>query len=309
MKKTISTEIENGTTVQAPVVYFEQAADACVDLYDASLYRELNNRQFEWAGCGYFRDGFETELVSAELNENYLPEALSGGKNLANRGVKAENFARWFSEVEGASTRRQDFLSLEYDNGTFQYDGKTSEITGVGLYTLNLAVPIQVLRSGEEEFTITADDDTWVYVGSRLVLDMGGVHEAASAKFAIRENGEIYSGVGTEDLAYSGVTLEGESAMVRIFHANRDSGTEAEFKFAFRNMILNVDENMQVAYNPDEPGYMAPLGTSLTVGASVRQSVMDAMVTETWMLVGLMVVMIAAISLARRYLRRGRNQG
>ena len=101
------------------------------------------------------------------------------------------------------------------------------------LFTFNLGVPVRVLADGNEEFSIYADDDTWVYIGDKIVIDMGGVHEATTARFKINNEGEVYSAVNGEEFAYSGVKLTRDTgAIVRIFHADRDS-TESVFSMRF----------------------------------------------------------------------------
>ena len=140
------------------------------------------------------------------------------------------------------------------------------------LFTMNFAVPFTALLSGDERFEITADDDTFVFVGNKLVIDMGGVHDAKTGVFQIGENGDIYSSVDGVDLAYSGVSIDAQNgAIVRIFHADRDS-SESVFNVKFSGMNLSVvdtkvakdgSDEITVAYDPTNPSYVAPLGESV----------------------------------------------
>ena len=145
------------------------------------------------------------------------------------------------------------------------------------LFTMNLGVPVSVLTSGAEKFEVVADDDTWVYIGDTLVLDMGGVHEVAKGKFMIDKSGEVYAGVETDELVDTGMKLAaGEPTIVRIYHADRDS-EDSVFKIRFSGIVLNVTEatlarngadsgsDVELAYDPSNPSYVAPLGESLTV--------------------------------------------
>lgn len=138
------------------------------------------------------------------------------------------------------------------------------------LFTMNFAIPFTATLNGEESFEITADDDTFVFFGNALALDMGGIHEAVSGKITINEDGEVYTSVSDEGLAYSGINIDkGESGIIRIFHADRDSESSV-FRLKTHEMNLNVVETKvadggtetQIAYNPSDPLYVAPLGES-----------------------------------------------
>jgi fibro-slime domain-containing protein len=179
---------------------------------------------------------------------------------------------------------------------------------------MNLGLPIRVLEDGNEEFPITADDDTFVFMGNRLVIDMGGVHSATTGRFRITKDGEVYAGVDGEGLGYTGVNLERENgAIIRIFHADRNS-SESVFKMEIRGMVLNLTEatlartEAIVAYDPMNPGYVAPLGESSTVGPNLERIFAIAVSTQGLILGLLAICLAVVISLVVRYLRRARNQ-
>ena len=284
-----STGLSEGKDVFLPVSYFDQKMDECVNLYDRAGQKALRERQFEWSECGYKNKEIERGLVDYYLGEDYLPVA-KGGVLTANRGMNKMD--GWFEKVEGENKEFVGSLKLEYKEEGAEFAFYKSEfypLDGVEfsagdvvnkdghnhLFTMSFAVPFTVLTSGHEGFEIAADDDTFVYVGDRLVIDMGGVHGATKGRFAIRENGEVYAAVEDEDLAYSGVKVEsGDGSIVRIFHADRDS-TESTFKVKFTGMNLTVTDvklaeheegdGVQIAYDPTDPTYVAPLGESSVV--------------------------------------------
>ena len=278
-----SAGVSEAELVRLPVMYYDQRMDECVNMYNTNMKDELEARQFEWSECGYYNGKIEHGLVSYELDEQYLPIATKG-ELLPNRGV---DMTRWYNAVDGKSAGYAGTIGLEYhsDSAEFLYNddsfypldevefskGDATNRDGHNhLFTMGFAVPFTVLASGEESFTLKADDDTFVYVDDNLVIDMGGVHEATVGRFAILENGEVYTGVGNEMLAYSGVNVKaGEGAMIRIFHADRDS-QESIFSLKIIGMNLSVtdveladgDDGVQIAYDPNDPSYVPPLGES-----------------------------------------------
>ena len=294
------------------VAYYDQKADDCANIYSET--EKAEKRQFEWESCGYYNKAVETGLVDCALNEEHLP-VLKGGKLLSNKGLT--DTERWFHQVEGESASYIGALKLEYqaEGAKFYFANRDfypvdkAEFSGGDavnkdghnhLFTMNFAVPFTVLASGEENFEIAADDDTFVFVGDKLVLDMGGVHDSVRGRFAINGEGEVYAGVGDEELAYSGVKLtEGEGEMIRIFHADRDA-RESRFEMGLAGMNLNIvntqlaeegnGDSMQIAYDPTNPSYEAPLGRSVVIEADNTKGLVTLVTVE-----GVLVVVFAVL--------------
>ena len=314
-----SAGVSEEKSVSVPVLYYDQKADECVNLYDAGLRKAVYARQFEWTSCGYYNKELEQGLVGFELSEEYLPIATGLGKTTSNRGVDTE---QWFKVVDGksasyAGTRGMRYLAkgaefsfedeefYPLDEVKFSVGDVANEDGHNHLFTMNFAVPFTVLVSGAESFGVTADDDTFVFVGDRLVLDMGGIHDAATGKFVIHENGEIYAGVDGEDLAYSGVNVgKNDSSIVRIFHADRDAA-DSTFNVKFSGMNLSItdakladggDDGVQVAYDPNDPTYVAPLGESLVFRPDSTKGLIVMATIEGVMIV---VVSVLVVSVAR----------
>ena len=314
--------------VLLPVAYFDQKSDGCVDLYDASASAQLYKRQFEWSGCGYHNKDIETGLVEFELSDDYLPVAV-GGELTPNRGLT--NMDRWFDAVEGKSASYTGNLKLDYvaDGAEFSFHkarfypldevdfSKGDFVNKDGhnhLFTMSFAVPFTALFSGNEEFEIVADDDTFVFVGNKLVIDMGGIHDATFGKFVIHKNGEIYTALKGKDLAYSGVTIADEKgSIVRIYHADRDAD-DSTFGVVFRGMNLGVTnaqlaesdtEAVQIAYDPTDPTYVAPLGESSVVEPNNTRGFIVLATIEGLMVIVFSVLMAASIrSVVKRKLQK-----
>ena len=314
-------DITDNTTVAVPILYFDQVEDECVNIYDIHNNAALSARQFEWTKCDYHNKAIETGIVESELDADYLPVAV-GGELLSNKGVSGEAFDRWFHVVEGKSRSVPSVLNMSYDESTASFEYASDEFYPVDsteehnhLFTLSLGVPFQLRKSGEENFEITADDDTFVFINNKLVLDMGGIHDAKRGVVQIAESGEIYTAVDMQDLAYSGVTVDGgDNAVVRIFHADRDS-SESVFKLKFNNMVLSMtnaalaknSDGVMVAYDPSDPSYVAPLGESMVSSPNHSRTMLAASIGMASILGVLAVVLILIISVAYRYSHRDRN--
>lgn len=324
-----SAHVGNSTVMSVPVLYYDQKADTCVDLYNISLQHALEARQFEWSGCGYYRSALESGLVESALDEQYLPVAV-GGDLLPNRGM-AEGFRQWFNAVDGVNKAYTGTLNLVYDaeKGSFEYNSdkfypldeidvaSDESVNSDGhnhLFTMNMGIPFQVLANGKEMFAVTADDDTWVFVGDTLVLDMGGVHEAMTGQLKINEDGEVYAAIDGEDFAFVGVKLTaGDGAIIRIFHADRDSNGSV-LKMSFVNAMPNITNTtlaktsgVEVAYDPSNPSYVAPLGESMTVRPDRTKPLTLAIAVQIMTIGGLAVLFVVIISVVWRYLRRDHN--
>lgn len=323
-----SAGLDEGEVVSLPVSYYDQKADDCVNAYEFKNRDALSRRQFEWTRCDYQAKGLEQGLVDYYLSEDYLPVALSGGRMVTNKGVNSDAFERWFSAVDGKSASYPGMLQMKYDatmaefsfyNESFypldEVQNELSDLTRDAhnhLFTMNFSVPFTALADGNEAFEIEADDDTWVYVGDKLVIDMGGVHNAIVGKFMINEDGEVYSGVQDEDLAFSGVSVPaGESAIVRIFHADRDSA-DSRFNMKFIGMNLateksefasnDEEEGVQIAYDPSDPTYQAPLGvTSVVQPDTVKGFILIATIEGVFVVIFAVLMAVSLRFIVKAY--------
>ncbi len=313
-----SAGIEEGMNVSLPIVYYDQKSDKCVDMYDIGSSSELKKRQFEWSSCDYIRKEIEEGLVESELNDKY--ELVGKGGNLTpNKGLS--DITRWFSEVEGKSKLYSGVLKMNYsaEKSEFEfYDDNFYPLDEVDfeegdrvnadghnhLFTMSFAVPFTALLSGEEEVEVGADDDTFVFVGKELVIDMGGIHETATKIMRINENGDIYVGGSKKELEFSGVTIgKNQNSIIRIFHADRDSD-ESTFKVRFSKMDLNVtnvkmadsgEEGVEIAYDPSDLTYTAPLGESLVLQPDNTKSKVVLATIEGGVILVLSVLLTSAI--------------
>ncbi|MBQ3474053.1 hypothetical protein IJH24_01320 [Candidatus Saccharibacteria bacterium] len=323
-----SAGIEEGMNVSLPVLYYDQKSDKCVDMYDTSLSNELKKRQFEWTSCDYIRKEVEEGLVESELDEKYSLVG-KGGKLTPNKGL--DDISRWFTEVEGKSNSYSGVLKMNYDAEKSEFEffdgefypldevefGEGDSVNSDGhnhLFTMSFAVPFTALLSGEEEVEISADDDTFVFVGKELVADMGGIHDATTKILKIEKNGDIYvKSSDEEEPVFSGVNIgENRNSIIRIFHADRDS-KDSTFKVRFSKMDLNVtnvkiaesgEDGVQIAYDPSDLTYTAPLGESLVLQPDNTKSKIVMATIEG----GIVLVLSVLLTSAIHFIFRAREQ-
>ena len=95
-----------------------------------------------------------------------------------------------------------------------------------------------------------------------------------------------------------------DGSIVRIYHADRDSA-DSEFNVKFSGMNLSVtdaklakgsDDGVQVAYDPSDPTYVAPLGESSVFRPDSTKGLIVMATIEGVMIV---VVSVLAVSVAR----------
>ena len=206
-------------TITLPITYWDQKADPCDD----------PNRQFEWASCNSYRThGVLMGMVKPQLGADHLPipafsdsesawttqhDALSLNVIGHDPVLKTDNFYRWFHEVPGLS-KRIDGRTVTFNrtaSGTYVYGGqhiypiddvpgldetdvKLLDINGQEHnfnFTAHLGFGIKVNASGKELFQFAGDDDVWVFLNNKLVLDIGGLHGPISGWFQINKDGTV----------------------------------------------------------------------------------------------------------------------
>ncbi len=137
------------------------------------------------------------EYIAAKQGDVAGSLASSEGGSILN----AERFAQWFRDVPGVNVSKQMSISLTRQLGTnmYTFNDKTDDsyknlggffpINGDLFgnskneaknfhFTFELNTEFVYRKDAGQVFTFTGDDDVWVFIDGKLVIDIGGVHSA-----------------------------------------------------------------------------------------------------------------------------------
>ena len=132
--------------------------------------------------------GWVTGLVDSQLGADGNPVFL--GPNGRGAISSAASFNQWFSDVPNVNLKLTLPLELLQTSpgifglsstSFFPVDGRMWGNQGRSHnYHFTLKISSAFTYKGGEVFQFTGDDDIWVFINKRLVVDLGGVHSAVS---------------------------------------------------------------------------------------------------------------------------------
>ena len=205
----------------------------------ADLTLDVTYRDFEASHPDmYWPDGpwgIELGIVENELGVDNKP-VYAGGAGASGTTSGAANFDQWYHDSDASTTVTGRSLTFtEINPGEYQYTsnaffplddlGITSGYSHNFYFTMELHTTF-TYEAGQE-FFFEGDDDVFVFIDGKLVIDLGGVHEPENK---------------TLDLGTLGLTA-GENYAFDLFFAERNP-TQSDFiattNIAFDNPVVPV---------------------------------------------------------------------